>query len=494
MANCCKTLQFNKGEEMKKTGERKHEVKPLIAHELWFREDEKETIKNHRITATVRAGDRTAETADPKGGYKEGGFIALKIKKADGQFDPLETWAVVYSTENKMIGEIEPKDLKGTPLKIKTKMELIEKLKRLYGKEFTNNDVVTIVRFEYKDELKEVNDLVNMKALSFAREPKDNPESLDFLSYTVPLVEHDYPAKTPIMWNTAYREFEINAGNIMLIGDPKQCGHILDVFRIDTKYKGGGVGVGYKNKVLPYLDEVEPLAKEIGAVNFILKMPDGKLKGFNTDGTGYAQSLEEAFKTKGREITGKKAVILGAGGAGNSIAFALAEKEMKIVILNRTIEKARDLSDKINKYFKKKNNNEAVRFGSEDQIAEEVKDADVIINVSTKGSTGALERYSALAPARLPANEENICKNLMQAEEILNTIPRNAIVSDIVLGKELTPLLRAAKEAGFEILDGVPMVINQGVEAFWLLYGKELKAKNITKEQVMKVMKRAADS
>jgi len=62
-------------------------------------------------------------------------------------------------------------------------------------------------------------------------------------------------------------------------------------------------------------------------------------------------------------------------------------------------------------------------------------------------------------------------------------MPREAIVSDIVLGKGLTPLLQAAKKAGFEILDGIPMVINQGVEAFWLLHGKELQAKNITKEQ-----------
>ena len=76
----------------------------------------------------------------------------------------------------------------------------------------------------------------------------------------------------------------------------------------------------------------------------------------------------------------------------------------------------------------------------------------------------------------------------------MRTMPQNAIVSDIVLGKELTPLLKSASDAGFEILDGIPMVINQGVEAFWLLHSKELQAKNITKGQIAEVMKQAASS
>lgn len=191
------------------------------------------------------------------------------------------------------------------------------------------------------------------------------------------------------------------------------------------------------------------------------------------------------------ELADKKAVILGAGGAGNAVAFALAEKGMRIVILNRTVAKARDLADKINRYFKKMGADEMVRFGGEELIAAEVRDADAVINVSTKGSAGELQKYSALAPAELPANKENISENLKRAEAISRAMPRDTIISDIVLGKKPTPLLEQARNAGFEILDGVPMVINQGVEAFWLLYGKELEAKNITKEQVAEVMKRA---
>ena len=494
MANYCETSQFNKGGgEIEKTEACGHEG-PVIARELWFQEDEKELIADRRIITTVRAGNRTAETTDSKGVYREGGFITLKIQKGDGQFDPLETGAVAYSVEKKILGEIGPDNLEGTPLPQKTKTALIEKLTRLYGRDFTDNDVVTIVRFEYEDNLKDAGDLIRVKTLVYAHEPKANPESIDFPSYTLPLIEHDYPAKTPLMWNVAYREFGIDAGNIMLVGDPKQCGYMLDVFRKDTKYRGGGAGVGFKDEVIPYLDEIEPLAKEIGAVNFIMKTPEGKLRGFNTDGIGYAQSLEKVFKQRQEKLRGKKAVILGAGGAGNAVAFALAEKGMKVVILNRTVTKARDLADNINRYFNKIGSDEMVRFGGEELLAAEVRDADTVINVSTKGSAGELEKYSALAPAMLPANKENIRENTKRAEAVLRTMPREAIVSDIVLGKELTPLLQSAKKAGFEILDGIPMVINQGVEVFWLLYGKELQVKNITKEQVAEVMKRAASS
>lgn len=481
-------LQKKVPEHMENRGE-----KIVVADEIWFRENEKELLERRFISATVRAGDRTKETEDPKGGYYEGRFINVKIQKENKIFDEWKTEIVPYEVVKKKWREITEEDLRGIPLRTKSKTELAAKLKGFYGRDFGDEDVVTIVRFEHKENIKTVADLLRVKTLTLAKEPKDNPKTLEFPSYTIPLIEHDYPAKTPVMWNAVYSEFGIAEGNIMLIGNPKQCGHVLDALRKDQKYKGGGIGVGFKDEVIPYLDEVEPLAKEIGAVNFVLKTPEKKLKGFNTDGLGYAQSLEDAFKKRGEKLAGKKAVVLGAGGAGNAVAFALAEKGMKIVILNRTVEKAQELAEKINHYFNKIGD-EAVRFGGEDLILQEVQNANAVINVSIKGSAGALEKYSALAPVRLPANEENARENLRQAAETLSNISKKAIISDIVLGKELTPLLKSAKDAEFEILDGIPMVINQGVEAFWLLYGKELKARDITKEKVACIMKNAAYS
>ena len=317
---------------------------------------------------------------------------------------------------------------------------------------------------------------------------KDNPQDLNFNEYVIPLIEHDYPAKTPTMWNSAYKKFEMPTANNIMVGNPQYTKEILDVLRMDPKYLGGGAGVGFKDEAFKYLDEIDPMAKSIGSVNFVLKTPEGKLKGYNTDGTGYAMSLEEIFKSKNESLTDKKAVLLGAGGTANSIAFALAEKGMNVVILNRTVAKAEELAKRINEYFGK----ELARAGSEDDTEKEITDASAVINTSTKGAAGSMEGYSALAQATLPATPENLLKNLERAEALLKKIPAGAVLSDIVLTAKGTPFLNAAKAGGFTTLDGIPMVINQGVEAFWILHEEELKQKGITKEDVAAVMKEAA--
>lgn len=339
--------------------------------------------------------------------------------------------------------------------------------------------------------MKNVEDLIVGGLLRFAALPPDNPQRLDFLRYTIPLIEHDYPAKTAAMWNAAYRKFELPAGNVMLVGDPKRLEEIFGVFRRDEKYLGGGAGVGFKDESVQFLDELEPGAEAIGAVNFIMKTDEGKLKGYNTDGLGFALSLEERFSRRNERLAGKKIVIIGAGGAGNAVAFALAGQKCRLIILNRTVTKAEDLAEAINRHYGLKNEAQA-RSGGEDRLAAEVVDADAVVNVSSKGSSGLLEPYSALAPVELPATEENIRANRQAAAGVLSLLRERTIVCDIVLTKGVTATIEQALEAGFEVLNGVPMVVNQGVETFWLLHGKELEQRGITKDEVRIIMRQAA--
>lgn len=339
--------------------------------------------------------------------------------------------------------------------------------------------------------MKTVADLVEGGVLRFAALPPNNPPSLDFAHYTIPLLEHDYPAKTAAMWNAVYRALGVSLGNIMLIGDPKRAAEIFAVFRVDEKYLGGGAGVGFKDKSLPCLDEIDHQAEAIGAVNFILKTAGGKLKGYNTDGVGFAQSLAERFRRRHAQLAGKKIVVVGAGGTSNAVVFALAEQGVHLVILNRTAERAQNLAQKVNKFFRLTSDRKA-HFGGEERTIAEVRDADAIVNVSTKGSAGMLEPYSALAPIELPATEENVRRNHRAAAEILAVLPRQAIVSDVVLVRGLTVMLAQAQGAGFEILTGVPMVVNQGVEALWLSHQHELKARGVPKEAVRDIMQQAA--
>lgn len=330
--------------------------------------------------------------------------------------------------------------------------------------------------------------LIHDGILKFAQFPPGNPQTLDFPSYTIPLIEHDYPAKTPVMWNEVYEKFDIPTRNVMMVADPKNTELIFEVFRKDEHYFGGGAGVGFKDESPAFLDEMDSLAKAVGSVNFILKTSDNKLRGYNTDGVGYAQSLAQLFAQRGFTLTKMKVVMLGAGGTANSIAFALADFGARLVILNRTVEKAQALAQAVNQFYK----HAGARFGGEEDILSEVRNADVILNVSTKGATGPLEEYSALAPAQLPATRENIQANHNAAMKVFSEIPLSAIISDINLTKSSTPLLRTAAQSGFTTLDGLPMVINQGVEALWLLHGSELEEKGVTKTQVKDLMTKAA--
>lgn len=462
------------------------------AAEIWFRPEDKELLQDKKVFTTARLGNRTNGHCEAKGCYFPGTFVTLKIFDAQKKdFDQWQTEIAITKVNLMAISELTDSDLANCLPSQNTKEKLLKKLAEFYHRQIDEAEHISLVNFEYLENIRSVDDLLKLKILQIAKLPPANPDQLNFSGYTVPLIEHDYPAKTPIMWNAAYQAFGLEANNVMLVGDPSQSRQILNVLRQDPKYLGGGCGVGFKDEAIKYLDEIDSLAKSIGSINFMLKTSEGKLKGFNTDGLGYAQSLEDKFKAQGEKLEGKKAVILGAGGTGNAVAFALAAKGMNIVILNRTIAKAENLCHGINKCYELVENQQ-VRFGGEDKISQEVKNADVIINVSTKGSAGELEEYSALAPASLPATEENIQANLKQAGAILQTIPKKAIISDIVLAKEPTPLLKSAQKAGFATLDGIPMVVNQGVEAFWLLHGQELQQKSISKHQVAQIMTKAA--
>lgn len=330
-----------------------------------------------------------------------------------------------------------------------------------------------------------------VKYLDMATLPAHNPVSIDELvrypRYAITLIEHDYPGKTPAMWNAVYRHFNMNVVMAMMVGNPEDAHRILDALRDDPRYIGGGSGVGFKDENIKHLDELDSLAEAIGAVNLIEKLPSGKLKGWNTDAIGYVQSLEALLKKQNKTILGANVVMLGAGGTGNAIAFALAEEGARICVINRTVAKAEELARCINA---RKGGEVAYAFG-EDALQQMLTGADVVINTSTKGAVGDFEAYSALAPARLPATPENIQENLDASLRAFSLISHTAIVSDIVLRNESTPFLKQAHEKGFTTLDGIPMVINQGVEAFLILHGDEVGRGSEVRDVLREVMGRA---
>lgn len=107
---------------------------------------------------------------------------------------------------------------------------------------------------------------------------------------------------------------------------------------------GCNVTVPYKSRVIPFLKEIDPLAAQIGAVNTLVRT-EGGFKGYNTDMPG----LYRAMCEDGVKIEGERTLILGAGGVARAVAFLLVQKGAgQIVLLNRTVEKARQIADEVN--------------------------------------------------------------------------------------------------------------------------------------------------
>ncbi len=139
--------------------------------------------------------------------------------------------------------------------------------------------------------------------------------------------------------NTVYVPFQVEKNEL---SQAVAGAHALNVL-------GMNVTVPYKTDVIPYLDAIDPMAKGIGAVNTLVRTQNG-YKGYNTDMTG----LCRAMQTEGIRLNGEEIIILGAGGAARSVAYmCLYYKVSKIYLLNRTIEKAQNIADELNKEFQR---------------------------------------------------------------------------------------------------------------------------------------------
>ena len=334
-----------------------------------------------------------------------------------------------------------------------------------------------------------VGDLLNAGILRIAAAPPGNPRDISGASFlTVLLVAGDYPAPTPVMWNAAYREFGLLEMNIMAVADPANITLILDIFRHDRRYRGGGFGIGFKEAALPHLDMVEPSAVAIGAVNIAKKLDDGSsLAGWNTDGLGYAVALEELLGRRGETLDGKYILLIGGGGTARAIAFALADCGARLHIANRTAAKAHAIAQDINRMRLA-----AVSGGLDTIDPILLAEVDAVV-AAVDDPKHLLDEYSALAPMPLPATPEAIRENLARAADLLAMCANHTlIVSDIRIRVRELAMLKQARALGFKTLDGVPMVIYQGIEAFWWLYGGVLARRGIGKEDVALVMRQAA--
>lgn len=201
---------------------------------------------------------------------------------------------------------------------------------------------------------------------------------------------------------------------------------------------GSNITIPHKVEAMKYMDWIHPLALRVGAINTIVRQPDGALHGFNNDGFGYIESLREAqpaWQAKNGPI-----VILGAGGASRAIVVSLIDAgATEIRLLNRSRDKA-------------------------DALAEE-------FGYPVSAYDWA-ERENALAGAALLVNTTNQGMHGEPPLDIaLSQLPTTALVSDAIYVPLETPLLEAARLRGNTTVNGLGMLIHQARPAFQAWFG-----------------------
>ncbi len=233
---------------------------------------------------------------------------------------------------------------------------------------------------------------------------------------------------SPLMMNTAFRRETVNAVYLAL-----QTTKLSDLLKLiqEIPIQGLSVTMPFKQEVLAHLEKTDPLSIKIGACNTILRAPDGKLYGFNTDVAGILGPLEKRMT-----LRGAKALVLGAGGAARAAVFGLRDKGAEVFILNRTPETAQKL---------------ARQAGAKTIKLEALAKTsfDVVINATPVGMAG-----QKAAP-------------LLEAKD-LNT----KLVFDLVYNPLETPLLRLARQQSIPIITGIEMFVHQGARQFEIWTGK----------------------
>ncbi len=207
---------------------------------------------------------------------------------------------------------------------------------------------------------------------------------------------------------------------------------------------GGNVTMPHKQTVMRYLDVISQEAQIIGAINTIY-MRDGKLHGTNADSIGFVRAMQEI----GHDPRGMTVAVLGAGGMARAAVFALAKAGAeRIFIVNRTVERAQALRDKLCPIFP--NCDLTFHPLSAESLDQLPDDIDMIANTTSVGMK-PLEDATPW-PDEIP-------------------LPANAFFYDVIYKPAETRFLQRAAAEGHATLNGIGMLIHQGTVGFELWTG-----------------------
>ena len=250
---------------------------------------------------------------------------------------------------------------------------------------------------------------------------------------------------SPVMQNAAIKAGGIDAVYVPFHVLPENLGPAVASIRT-LGLIGVNVTVPHKEMVIPFLDEIDPAAELVGAVNTIVNRA-GRLIGFNTDGEGLIRGLEEDLSFS---VPTKKIIVLGAGGAARAAIVALAgSAAAEITIINRSLDKAERL---VSDFSVKFPGTKITALPLEEPVVTPVlAAADLLLNTTVVGLAGESFDF-----------------------ELIERLSKNASFYDMVYAPEPTPLQQFAQQCGIDYADGRGMLAGQGEVAFSHWFGRLL--------------------
>jgi len=257
---------------------------------------------------------------------------------------------------------------------------------------------------------------------------------------------------SPEMQNAALRACEINAQYARFHIRANELRSALRFLR-NLDFVGVNLTVPHKIAGFAQIDEADESASRVGAVNTI-RLRDKKLVGSNTDGEGFLRAIRAEFSVDVRDL---RVMIIGAGGGtGRAIAWQCAlENCERLVLVNRTLEKAIALAGQLRPFFSGPRvlgptaRLEGVAW-EESAIRMQLADIDLIVNATPLGMNPS-------DPAPIPTR----------------LLAPHHMIFDCVYGASKTALLRAAEEAGSRGVNGLSMLLYQGARSFSIWFDPE---------------------
>ena len=234
---------------------------------------------------------------------------------------------------------------------------------------------------------------------------------------------------SPIMHNRAFMTAGITAAYMAF--DVKDIQAAMNAMRA-LGIKGASITIPHKVDVIGALDELDPEAQEIGAVNTVLNS-GGHLKGYNSDGKGALLALESRTS-----LNGKHVAIIGAGGAARAIGCEIRQKAGKLTIYNRSRERGEALAQELEANFRPLEDSERIR-------------CDILIHTTSMGMFPDVRK--------LAVNSKNLQAGM--------------VVMDIVYTPLKTALIQEAEAKGCTTIDGAAMFVYQGALQFQWWTGRK---------------------